>query len=886
MTMTMTITIIAILSVIAIFYIKNRIDKKEPEPSPVIEGFGRGPKGVQGAIGPPGPEGSRGIPGIRGPPGPVGARGAGGPGPQGPKGPGGPRGSIGQRGERGFDGFPGPVGQKGPRGDSGKDGQTGQIGLTGPAGTRGTAGVRGFPGLKGDPGTFGENSCKFFGSDEMEGWHCPDSHPVFAGASIGQNNMKMYCSGGLAKNATCNGASGTGAKAKTFINRGQIVDIKVRAGGRNYKHPPHIRIIAAKGYGAILKADVSNGSVTGITIVDGGQDYAEPPELQFETVDGGYGATSSTIIDNGRVVAANVVHTGQNYIIPPQVEFRGGGGKGASAIAEINEGHVISVRMSSGGAGYTTPPVVVITPGASKSGCSFCHMCCKSNPKTSKDHQVQKQYENRMEQTEQDVQKLLKMNHDQRMMIELAMKSHATDAHAPVAVSVSKPKPVSESESKPEPKPKPKPPSKSAVKDMQGRREQVQQKKTPKAPKAPLSETALELIKDKGSIEKVMLKAAEQGKGLNLVELDKYRQMLAKNPNLSKDEKLKRFMAEKHRSQPRKYQDWAKLGKASQSSTHNDRIANQSIDGNLDTYSQTAIMVENSWLKVDLPSLVEIQKIVIGNRLGSYSVRDRLPPFTVEVYNGYGAKVGSRRFTGVRSEYVWEPVELVGKMVKIVQENKNYLHVNNFSVFGEQALECSEYDAKYMKYRNIVDKILLDPKSPNYGGNKDLYIKQRRLYQKLKDSCNKLDVTTKTEQTKIIKERAKAYDKVIAKQTALREIKSNKAKKLWTKVNKQLEKEKRVAVEAKKLGLPPPPPLYSQSQINTIKRNLKVSQTNMNTQQKALCMHLLNSAMSARSKAEDYGRTAAFIPFLIPIAKKYGSKSEKAWERYNVTCDK
>jgi hypothetical protein len=834
----MSIVIIAIvLCITVIWYIKK-------SSKPIIEGFGRGPQGQTGPLGPSGSPGPRGIPGIAGPSGPQGPPGKGLPGPPGPIGKG-MIGPIGPRGERGFDGFPGPRGPKGPRGDPGKDGAPGQLGLTGPMGEKGKAGTRGFPGLKGDPGTFGENSCKFFGSDEMDGWQCPDTHPVYAGGSMGQSNMKMYCSGGLAKNATCNGSSGTGTKARTFINNGQIIDVKITTGGRNYKYPPHIRIIAAKGYGAILKADVSNGSVTGITIVDGGQDYTEPPELQFETVDGGYGATASTIIDNGRVVATNIVHTGQNYIIPPYIEFRGGGGKGAAAVAEINEGHVISIRMSSGGAGYTNPPVVIVTPGASKSGCSYCHLCCKRSPKSTTDNQVQKQYENRIEQTENDVQTLAKQLHDQRTMIELAMKTG-------IPQSV-----------KPEPKPKPKP-----LITPISNKEQTDMNK---------------MKTDQAQIKNMMLKTSEQGKDLSLAELDKYRTNLANNPNMSGNEKVKRFIAEKNRTHPRKYQDWARLGQASQSSTEKDNVASRAIDGKLDTFNQTSITANLSWLKVDLPSTIEIQKIIVSNRLGNYSIRSRLPPFVIEVYNGFGAKVGSKRFDGVRSEYTWDPVELVGKSVRIIQENKNFLHINKLAVFGQEALDCNVYDDKYIKYRTAVDNILLNPKASEIK-NKELYIKQRRLYQKFKDSCSKLDVTTKKEQTELIKEQAKAYDKILASKKALQNIKAEKAQKVWKKMEKQLEKEKTVAQEAKKLGLPPPPPLYSDVQIQAIKKNLNVKNTPMNDAKKAMCMNMLQDAMSKRTKAEDYGRTAAFIPLLIPTAKKYGKKSEQAWERYNQTC--
>uniref|UniRef100_A0A6C0JAL0 Uncharacterized protein n=1 Tax=viral metagenome TaxID=1070528 RepID=A0A6C0JAL0_9ZZZZ len=817
----------------------------------IHEGFGRGPRGSQGSIGKKGDNGERGIPGIRGPPGPFGAKGdKGNKGPVGNDGPIGPAGPLGSKGDRGFDGFPGPQGKLGPRGDSGKTGPAGPRGLEGKSGQNGKAGTRGFPGLKGEPGTFGENSCMMFGSDVPKGWQCPDSHPVYSGATMGGNGSKLYCSGGIAKNASCNGGSGTGAKAKVFVNAGQIADIKITNGGRNYKYPPHIRVIATKGYGAILKAEVSNNSVNSISIIDGGQDYTEPPELQFETVDAGYGATASTIIDNGRVVAVNMVHTGQNYLIPPEIEFRGGGGKGAAAISEINEGHVISVRISSGGAGYTYSPIVVITPGASKTGCNFCHMCCKKNPESAKDAHgsdtsIQQQYESRIEQTENQIQKINDMLYEQQNMLQLSLESG---------------------------------------------------QKIQEEPKKKREKIAKNITSERKNINDMIINAAENTKGIDLEELDKYRKQLSSKDtskdSLTEEQKVNRLSKEQKRLKPRKYKNWAKNGKANQSSTKDNHIADKAIDGNLDTFNMTNIEINGntSWIQVKLPKNIEISKIKVSNRLGSYTIRDRLPPFTIEVYNKLGAKVGSKRFSKIQNEYIWSNVSLVGEIVKIVHEERNYLHVSDISVFGEPALSCSEYEERHSKYRNLVDQILLDPKGlkkteENMKGDKDLYIKNRRLYKSLMDSCSKLDKETSEEKTQLVQERAAAYDKILEKNKALLEAKSKKAKKLWDKMQQHKDKEDKTAKEAKKLGLPPPPPMYSQSQIDVIKRNIEITTPNLTLEEKATCMYLLNDAMKKRTAAEDYGRKAASMPILIHTAKKAAKHADKAWKRYTKQCD-
>ena len=187
-----------------------------------------------------------------------------------------------------------------------------------------------------------------------------------------------------------------------------------------------------------------------------------------------------------------------------------------------------------------------------------------------------------------------------------------------------------------------------------------------------------------------------------------------------------------------------------------------------------------------------------------------------------------------------------------------------------------------MKYRDLVDQDLLNP-TPN-NKDKSQHIKQRRYYKSLMHSCNKLDITTKKEKDALVKERAEEYDKIIEKQQALQQIKSEEAKKLWVKVEAQLKKEQDITKQAQKIGLPPPPPMYTQVQVDIIKKNIPVTPNKMTAEQKAQCMTLLNTAMTLRSKADDYGRQATFVPYLIPTAKKYSTDYQVAWDKYGAVC--
>lgn len=869
--------------IILIFVLLFVLSCRKNLDSDVVEGFVyRGPRGLRGARGQRGYRGPQGRSGTRGPPGPMGPRGEQGKrgvrGPKGDHGPAGPLGPKGNRGERGFDGFPGPKGPKGDRGDRGETGERGQSGVDGRRGERGPSGPRGWPGMKGDPGTFAENSCKFFGSDEMKGWQCPDSHPVFAGASMGNHGAKMFCSGGIAKNATCIGSSGTGAQAQTHVNGGKISDVKVINAGRNYKYPPYVRIIGGKGYGAILKAEISAGSVSNVVIVDGGQDYKTPPEIQFETVDSGYGATGETIIDNGRVVAVNIVHTGQNYQIAPRVEFRGGGGQGARAAAEINEGHIVAIRVTGNGSGYTHPPVVIITPMPAKTGCNYCHMCCKRNPdkKNIGKGVTSKAYENRIHQNEQDIQKLMDQIADQHKMVQLSMKTSRKIAKESKKAAQTKAESEEETVT-------PKladeeldrvPKKQDSFKRQFSRRMQVQ-----------LSEQR-ELANELGrkvsdeQLQKVMDKVEKGGKGVDVVALNKYREELAKKEMLSAKGKKMRLEAERDRlGLGDKRQNWALRGKASQSSVHKGLDAKSLIDGNLDTYIHTRIGKNPGWVKVTLPREVEIDTIKVGNRLGSYNIRSRLPPFFVKIYNGNGALVESKRFEDVRNSYEWSSINVVGKEVKIEQESKNFLHVNSLEVWGVAAQKCDMYQDNILKLEAKLNKSLISK-----SGYNPALKKQRDMQKRLLESCTKLSKSANEERDRAIKQQAKSYDKILKRQREAEQKKVNKAKKLWKKVQKQMAKEKKTAEEAKKLGLPAPPPRYTKQQVEIIKKNMKPKVKNLSSRKKAECMIMLNSAMRARSKAESYGKKAVFVPFLKPRAESLGKRAERLMRHYNEKC--
>ena len=869
------ITVITLLIIIISLYIFLYVRNKKA----VIEGFGYN-QGPTGPTGPQGPVGLIGPSGPNGPPGPMGPSGPAGPiGPNGPRGDRGPNGPKGSKGSRGFDGFPGPRGPIGPRGDRGPIGPRGLTGERGRDGVHGKQGARGWPGLKGDPGTFGENSCKFFGSDELEGWRCPDTYPIYSGATMGNHGSKVFASGGLARNATCNGTSGSGGVARAYINKGQITDIKILSGGRNYKKPPYVRSVGGGGYGAILKAQVSGGILTEIDIIDGGQDYKKVPEIQLETMSSGYGATAETVVDNGRVVAINVVHTGQNYQVPPRVTVKSGGGQGASAVAELNEGHVVSIRIVQNGSGYTYPPVVVITPLAGKVGCNYAHMCCKRTGKK-KSRNFQKQYESRINQNEHNVQKLLREVSDQSRMLQLALQSGKrqpkTRARARARARALKiqqtPTLPDEILSAPENAPN----MLSPEAEMQNRRQIYQAQEKAKMQTKQFSEKVTG-----EEMEKILDRVSKIGTGTDLAELDKYRQQMI-TAEMTSDSMKKRMKNEQARmSMQNKYQDWGKhrLTKAKQSSTYKTFKASLAIDGNLDTYNQTKMTEKPSWIQLEFSVPVEVRKVVIKNRLGTFNIRDRLTPFNLVAINPNGSKVASKNFTQTYNEYIWNDVNQIAKAIRLEQTELNKLHISGFEVHGRPALKCQEYENLFEEYKNRMNQSLLDSSGYDPSLKKD-----RDSYRQLFESCSKLNPDDQKEKKQLMKQQAKAFDAVLESSMQKQREASEKAKKEWKKVEKALKKEKKIAEEAKNLGLPPPPSKFSKEEIEAIKQNISVKKPKLSELQKAICMNLLNRSMKTKEAAEDAGRKAIFMPLLRPKAKRLATEAEVAHAKYKKSC--
>ena len=312
------------------------------------------------------------------------------------------------------------------------------------------------------------------------------------------------------------------------------------------------------------------------------------------------------------------------------------------------------------------------------------------------------------------------------------------------------------------------------------------------------------------------------------------------------------------------YRDWARAGTVTQSSQYGSNPASNAIDGNPNTFSHTDISPNsNSWLTVLLPVPVEINKIVIENRPdtpGSLTLRQRLPPFTITVKNPSGIEVASKTFNDILQTYVWNDVFAVGSLVTIQQQKKNYLHIADIKIFGMKAQNCAYYEKHVALHRERISPI----------------------FQQLKTSACLLPQPALMLED-IQKAQAVKFNETIKQQTELQKAKTVQAKKIWTKIQNQQALERQMAAQAKRLGLPPPTPMYTKEQVELVKKNLEPAELDLSDKQKAECLQITNQIKDLNNRIQAYQKMfgpSASINIIRPLASQVAELQKK----YNQTC--
>jgi hypothetical protein len=770
-------------------FIIVRSYKKGSRPNILIkdikEGFGMGPRGPRGLRGEAGPIGERGERGLPGPKGDIG-----------PKGDKGDKGDKGERGERGLSGEKGISGDRGERGLTGDRGEKGDRGMKGDIGPAGKDGARGSRGIQGDPGTFGEKSCIFVGSNVDANWQCPDSYPVYAGASMGSDNSTLKCAGGVAKNATCNIGAGIGAIAIPVLDdNGSITNIKILGTGKNYSVPPRVMVIGGKGNGFSGESLISNGKVIGVNILNEGSGYSKDSKIEFIPLDTGFGAKGMAFISNGIITNIGVISGGSGYKVPPNVWITGGSGSGSRAEAVIEDGHVISLNVLDGGSGYTYSPMIKIEAREAKFGCNYCHLCCK---KSSGSTNIEKEsiLEKRVSRQEGLIQKLLNHTHD-IPVIGNYMKG-VSNTKAPADV-----------------------------------------KETPKAQAA---QTAQANVKD----------TSKPSNTLKIAPLDYT------------------------------MKDWAKTGTPKQSTT--EFAPNLAIDSNKSSFSQTA-MKANSYWEIDLKEQIELESLYLHfNLLDNKEINVEI---LLQNKNGaivqlektiikYNKNAFSKKYD---SEFLVKKVR-----VNILVPTTAKLALYDVNIIGKLAKSCDYYENNYNRIKESNMENIIDNKYDTLDAKES--IKAKRLY----DSClnkKKDDKETMDKKAELVKENAAKFREMNKEINAAKKKQSDEAKQKLVVISKQLLKDEELAQDAKKLGVKPPPPMYSKADIDELRKVANWTDTKINKmsdEAAAKCMILYNNYTSKKTRAEELGEESGENPQLIPEATESGKKAEAYYIEYKAKC--
>ena len=100
----------------------------------------------------------------------------------------------------------------------------------------------------------------------------------------------------------------------------------------------------------------------------------------------------------------------------------------------------------------------------------------------------------------------------------------------------------------------------------------------------------------------------------------------------------------------------------------------------------------------------------------------------------------------------------------------------------------------------------------------------------------------------------------------------------------QIKKEADTARQSSKLGLAPPPPLYSKQQIETVKKYLPKKKTKLSGIDKANCMRSLNQYNTLSNQAIIAGRESQLLPYRQDDAKRYTQEASDILVNYKKTC--
>ena len=771
------------------------------------------------------------------------------------------------KGERGFRGLPG---QDGPRGDRGEKGDRGDIGPMGPPGApggqgpkgeiglRGRRGLRGFPGQQGEPGTFSENTCKMFGSNSDTNWTCPDTYPIYSGASMGDHNGNLKCNGGLAKNATCGDgkAYGEGAQAIAIVSGGKIVNCALISSGHGYIRKPKVEIIGGGGSGAKAIAKVENGKISNIALIKGGGGYTEQPIIRINSMPSNQGCRNCHLCCKKPPVKNYLRPDQPGYVEPLDIQIQ----KNRELIEELTKKMKENVcpvptqieRDILPGVGEG---VDIGTPSLANFEKDLAAKIDKNALKGMSPAQ-QKQYTDTIKKAF-----INKMNQMKKAM-GIKVKEEEDDDDEEIS-KLDEP---------------------DEERDIKF--------KSPDGADPRVSKAEKNWTYDKDALTSQSSTYGRNKSNWAVNDVSNEVQLDTFSGVDETDDQADVSGGDMDRTAEENFQNYRLDGAGK--FIENFQDADESSGGDSkkkDTlYSQTKKQ-KNAWWQVVLPKNIEISKIKIYPKLStdkeeemkldensSKSIdyyleqqQDKLEgledqptqldrtiiPFKVLIFNINGAVVGMKEFDDenknkIKGGFIWDNVDIVGKAVRVQVSDTKSLSLKDVKVMGVEAKTCSNYK----ELKESLMKIRLN--GGNFGNKKltadeaeNLYIK----YSKLSESCRILPKVQERNRNNDLARKARQYEEFIEEDRIRRRERVAKARKLLVRIEKQLIKEKKIASIASKYEMDPPRPLYTPDFVSRIRKESDAKNMNtpleaMDTERRAKCYDVIQAYKLKRSDQE------------------------------------
>ena len=756
----------------------------------------------------------------------------------GPRGPQGLRGAVGPAGERGERGLPG---MKGDRGDAGPIGPKGEKGERGPKGDKGEKGDRGERGEKGDRGDKGDRGEKGTqgerGKDGTRGPRGIQGDPGTFGEKscifVGSNDESDWqCPDAFPIYA---GAS-MGSELSTLKCAGGVAKNAT------------CNVAAGVGAKAIPVID-ENGGITDVKIAKTGKNYSVPPRIM--AINGkGSGFVGESLISGGKVIGINIVNEGSGYTNSTKIEFVPiDTGFGAKGMAFLSNTMVTNIGITSQGSGYKVPPNVTITGGGGNGA--------------------------RAEAVIEDgrVVSINVLDGGNGYTYSPTIKIEAKEAKfgCNYCHMCCKKQPQTTNKH-----------MESVIEKRLKRQEGLIQKLLNHTHEFPVPATATASAAANPSTvanattatvaASAASAASATAKPLTVPPL-----LPTPNPNTVPEPPKKPIV-------PKDYsmKDWSKSKNTVTKQSTIEFESKLAIDGNGTSFSSTQ-MKENSYWEMELENQIELEQLLVHFNL----LDNKEITVEIEMTNSNGAIVNSEKAIMKYNKDVFDKKynsEFLVKKIKIslVAPKIGKLAIYDVKTLGTLGRSCKHYEDSYNSNRqDNMDKII-DNKYDSL--NSTVATRLKKLY----DTCISTIKGDKGLQDQTVADNAKKFREMIKKVNDEKKKRADEAKQKLVVIAKQQLKDEELAQDAKRLGVKPPPPMYSKMEIDELRKVANWTDTktkNMNDVEAAKCMVLYNNYTSKKQRAQELGEMAVNDPNLINETKELGEAAEATYQEYLAKCN-